>query len=78
MPHLGDAIMRSDKKVAGLSARQKQPSFNNWPFSAVMKSIRKPKVKPTDREMIFVTYLVEKEIGGHLEAKFAASTKNCK
>jgi len=70
--------MQSDKKAMCSSRSQECNSLKKRRFSGVMKSIRKPKGKPADKEMVFVSYLVEKEISGHLETRSARPTKKPK
>ncbi len=52
-------------KVAKSSTRQSK-------FAAVMKNTRKQRSDPTDHNMIFVSYLMEKGIRGAVEKKDAA------
>ncbi len=53
-------------KVAKFSTRQSK-------FAAVMKNTRKQRPDPTDHNMVFVSYLMEKGIRGAVERKEAVS-----
>ncbi len=53
-------------KITKFSARQSK-------FAAVMKNARKQRPDPTDHNMIFVSYLMEKGIRGAVERKETVS-----
>ena len=38
-------------------------------FASIMQKTKKPKTKPVDHNMVFVSYLMEKEMSDHLEGR---------
>lgn len=67
--------MRSNEKFGQSLAKLKTSFAQKAKFSKVLTSIKKPPVKPGDRNMVFMSYLLEKEFRHRLEQKAPYTAK---
>jgi len=67
--------MQSNKKFGQSLDRLKTSFARKVDFSSVLTSIKKPPIEPGDHNMIFMSYLLEKEFGYRLEHKEPVTVK---